>query len=590
MYSNIRGVQILISFLKEYGIHDVVIAPGGSNIPIIHSIENDSYFNCYSVIDERSMVYFALGISQEKNIPVACICTSGTAVSNFLPGITEAFYQNVPIVAITADKNPYFLEQLETQKIRQNNLFNNVCKKCVDLPLIENKDDEWLFGRLINEALLSLSHNGYGPVQINIPIVGNVTNFTEKNLPKVKKIDIVNKLSNSIEWGKYSEKLYKASKILCIIGQNICFSERINNKMEEFFKHFNLVYAVEHMSNYSGIGAVYSYPLTETSRDHMNKILLPEIVISFGNNISSYEMKSFLRNNSSSIEHWVIDESGRIRDTYQSLTALFECTIDDFIENIINHNANTRNLKIHSYYDLWRKAIKSVVFPVFEYSSIYIDQLLASVIPENSVLHLAILSSTRVMQFFPLKTGVKTYSNIGALGIDGCLSSFIGQACSSSNLAFCLIGDLSFFYDMNAVSIKHLKKNARIILLNNGGATEFHLMMGRDKIPSINKYIAVDNKRIAKGWIESLGLTYYSVQNAEDAEKIIPMLAQQSDRPVFVEVFTDKEKDAQIIKEFYNENYPITLKSTVKTVAEKVLPDKQYDQLIGIYKKIINDK
>ena len=260
-----------------------------------------------------------------------------------------------------------------------------------------------------------------------------------------------------------------------------------------------------------------------------------------------------------------------------------------FIENIINHNANTRNLKIHSYYDLWRKAIKSVVFPVFEYSSIYIAQLLASVIPENSVLHLAILSSTRVMQFFPLKTGVKTYSNIGALGIDGCLSSFIGQACSSSNLAFCLIGDLSFFYDMNAVSIKHLKKNARIILLNNGGATEFHLMMGRDKIPSINKYIAVDNKRIAKGWIESLGLTYYSVQNAEDAEKIIPMLAQQSDRPVFVEVFTDKEKDAQIIKEFYNENYPITLKSTVKTVAEKVLPDKQYDQLIGIYKKIIND-
>ena len=193
MYSNLRSVQILLSLMKEFEIKDVVLSPGGSDIPIIHSLEMDDYFTCYSVVDERSAAYFAMGLAQQHNRPCACVCTSGTAVSNYVPGITESYYQDAPVLAITADKNPHYQDQLETQKINQRNVFDGIIKKSVELPLIQDKEDEWLCNRLVNEALIALTHHGNGPVQINIPIIGNPKDFGCTQLPIERKITIPKK-------------------------------------------------------------------------------------------------------------------------------------------------------------------------------------------------------------------------------------------------------------------------------------------------------------------------------------------------------------------------------------------------------------
>ena len=585
MYSNMKNVGILIALLKEYNIKNLVLAPGGSDIPIIHSVEEDPFFECFSVVDERSLVYFAMGLSQEKNMPVACICTSGTAVSNFLPGITEAYYQNVPIVAITADKNPYFLEQLETQKINQMNIFNNVCKKCVDLPLINSEMDEWLSSRLINEALLELYHHGTGPVQINIPIMGDTTVYTEDKLPKVKKINLVESTAENYEWDKYKKRLSEVKKILVVVGQNVDFKDATVVKMSMMMKKYGCVFSVEHMSNIDFDGCVHTYPLTEMQKNNLSKELIPDIVISMGNNVASYAIKSILRANHSHIEHWEIDPCGRRRDTYMCLTTVFECSVDWFLDKILDYEYKGASC---DYLNLWNKHIGKLQYPEFQYSNFYIAKLLAKSIPENSILHLAILNSTRIMQFFKLNPGVRTYSNIGALGIDGCLSTFIGQAVSTDKLAFCLIGDLSFFYDMNAASIRHLSNNARIIMLNNGGGSEFHFFMGKEKIPTINKYISVANNRIAKGWVESLDYKYYAIQNTEQADQIIPLLAQKSDRAIFVEVFGDMEEDARLSRIFYESNYPEDIKSGVKKLASRILSDKSYQKLLKIYGIIKN--
>ena len=585
MYSNMKNVGILIAFLKEYNIKNLVLAPGGSDIPIIHSVEEDPFFECFSVVDERSLVYFAMGLAQEKNMPVACICTSGTAVSNFLPGITEAYYQNVPIVAITADKNPYFLEQLETQKINQMNIFNNVCKKCVDLPLINSEMDEWLSGRLINEALLELYHHGTGPVQINIPIMGDTTVYTEDKLPKVKKINLVESTAESYEWDKYKRRLSEVKKVLIVVGQNVDFKDETVVKMSMMMKKYGCVFSVEHMSNVDFDGCVHTYPLTEMQKNNLSKELIPDIVISMGNNVASYAIKSILRANHSHIEHWEIDPCGRIRDTYMCLTTVFECSVDWFLDKILDYEYKGASC---DYLNIWNKHIGELQYPEFQYSNFYIAKLLAKTIPENSILHLAILNSTRIMQFFKLNSGVRTYSNIGALGIDGCLSTFIGQAVSTDKLAFCLIGDLSFFYDMNAASIRHLSNNARIIMLNNGGGSEFHFFMGKEKIPTINKHISVANNRIAKGWVESLDYKYYAIHNTEEADQIIPLLAQKSDRAIFVEVFGDMEEDARLSRIFYESNYPEDIKSGVKKLASRILSDKSYQKLLKIYGIIKN--
>jgi 2-succinyl-5-enolpyruvyl-6-hydroxy-3-cyclohexene-1-carboxylate synthase len=220
MYSNFFNVQILIALLKEYGIHDVVLSPGGSDIPMIHSIETDDFFCCYSVVDERSAAYFAMGVAQQKNKAVACVCTSGTAVCNYVPGITEAFYQNVPIVAITCDKNPNYQGQLETQKIDQKNILDGVVKKSVDLPFLNNEEAVWLCNRLVNEALLETSHHGKGPVHINIPIVGATDIYNCEKLPPQRVIRYGD-IHSEFFWDDTVKKLHSYQIIMVVFANHI---------------------------------------------------------------------------------------------------------------------------------------------------------------------------------------------------------------------------------------------------------------------------------------------------------------------------------------------------------------------------------
>ena len=241
MNSSFRNVQILVDLLKQYKIKDVVLSPGGSDIPLIHSIETDEYFTCFSVVDERSAAYFAMGVALQKNVPVACVCTSGTAVCNYLPGITEAFYQSVPVLAITADKNPYYQGQLEIQKIEQTHIFDGVVKKSVDLPVVQNSEDEWLCNRLVNEALLALTHHGRGPVQINVPIVGRTDLYDDKTLPPERKINVVEWLDDDEIWNKYAQKLVSAKRVLFVMGQGVTFTPGIVSLLEELHKKCNCV-------------------------------------------------------------------------------------------------------------------------------------------------------------------------------------------------------------------------------------------------------------------------------------------------------------------------------------------------------------
>lgn len=552
MYSDNISVQLLIAVLKEYNVKNIVMSPGGSDIPIIHSIENDDFFKCYSVIDERSAVYFGIGVSQVKNEPVACICTSGTAATNYLPGMTEAYYQNVPIIAITADKNPYFQGQIETQKIEQHNLFQNVSKKSVTLPLCKTKDEIWYCERLLKESIIASYHHGKGPVHINIPIVGSYANYDVKTLPAIKKINVVTTLNDKSTWNKYFDIFENAKKILIVVGQNITFSNDDASNIESFFNKYNCAISVEHSSNLKCEGTLFTYPVTEIKNANDNN-LIPDIVISMGNNVVSYGLKPILRRNYSKFKHISIDEGGRIRDVFKGLTDVFECTPAYFFEYYSNNpKPNLKNNK--TYYNAWLDKILNIKIPDFEFSNFYVAQKISALIPENSIVHLAILNSARVMQFFELKKNIKVFVNAGALGIDGCLSTLVGHSASTDELVIGVIGDLSFFYDMNAAGIKHVDKNLRIILLNNGGGSEFHFFNNKKDIPTLDINICAKHKNKARGWVESLGYDYYSAKNKEELNNALETFMSIDNSPKFLEVFTDMEDDANITRTFYQDN------------------------------------
>lgn len=586
MYSNVRSVQIILSLLKQYGIKDVVLSPGGSDIPLIHSIETDPDFNCFSVVDERSAAYYAMGISQTKNRAVACVCTSGTAVSNYLPGITEAFYQNVPVVAITADKNPYFQDQLETQKIWQNHVFDGVVKKSVDLPLVKTADDEWLCNRLVNEALLELNHNGAGPVQINVPIVGRTDIYDCQILPKERRIN--RRILNDDAWSYFAKHLSK-KRIMVVVGQNLVFNESDICNMNLFFKRTNSIFSTEHLSNLTCDGCLNTYPLTEMFLPNRIQCLKPDLVISIGNNLAAYNLKPFLRNNFNSIENWLIWENGTVRDAYKSLTEIIECDPAFFFETITKYLPADN--PTHEYYEAWKRETDKIKIPLFEFSNFYVAQQLSKIIPAKSILHLAILNSTRVMQFFKLNEGVRTYSNVGALGIDGCVSTFAGQAAATEQLAFLLVGDLSFFYDMNAAGVRSVSNNVRIILLNNGGGSEFQFFMGKKRIPTIDSNICAEHEKVAAGWIKSLGYEYYMASNKEEFDAVIDAFGKPSAKPMFLEVLTDMEEDANLTNQFYD-NYrvePESISSALKSSIKKLISEKKQKKIKAIIKILQED-
>lgn len=548
MYSGIRSVTILIALLKKFDISQIVVSPGGSDIPIIHSLQVDSFFKCYSVVDERSAAYYAMGLAQSTRKPVACVCTSGTAVCNYLPGITEAFYQDVPVVAITADKNPSFQDQLEIQKIEQTKIFDGVVKKSVSLPVVRNEMDEWLCNRLVNEALLALSHHGTGPVHINIPIVGNQNSYNCQVLTDERKMSIVSCCDNDAVWAEKRNELSKFKKILVVVGQNCHFTDKDIENMTRFFHTYNCIFAVENLSNLNCEGCVHTYPISEILYKQVSKDLKPDLVLSLGNNLSAYLLKDVLREHYKSITNWLISEKGTIRDAYKCLSIIFECFPSVFFEKMTE--ATTVKNSSMSYYKAWMEVRAQMHMPVSPYSNMYVAQKLATIIPENSILHTAILNSTRVMQHCKLAKGVKCYSNVGSLGIDGCFSTFAGQAAATDQLAYLLIGDLSFFYDMNAATIRSISNNVRIILLNNGGGAEFHVY--DHNVDQIDEFICAEHTKKAAGYIQSLGYTYYDAHNADEFDRAIAHFAETSDRPMFLECFMDMHDDAQLIRAYYD--------------------------------------
>ncbi len=267
MYTELKSYQIIIALLKKYGIRHCVLSAGSRNVPFVHSVEEDPDFTCYSIVDERSAGYFALGLAQELNEPVVLSCTSSTATCNYYPPVVLAYKQNVPLVVLTSDRNPAMLRQREDQMIDQVDMFGQNIKKAVNLPIVNDGDDFIYCQRLVNEALMELDHHGKGPVQINIPMKAYNNSFNVSVLPEVTKIERLDLSMRESLWASKVQKLKQAKRILVVCGQNSSVPDRLKQSLTDFFERFNCSLSMEYMANVSEAGggnkhiAVYGYPL-----------------------------------------------------------------------------------------------------------------------------------------------------------------------------------------------------------------------------------------------------------------------------------------------------------------------------------------
>jgi len=549
MYSDNQSVQILISLLKEFGVKSAVLSPGSRNVPVVHSLEKDPYFQCYSIVDERSAGYFALGLALETRQPVLVSCTSGTAAANYNSAVCEAFYQHLPLVVLTSDRNPYYLYQLEDQMIPQDELYKGVCKRSVSLPIIKDDKDYWYCRRIVNEALLEMSHHGSGPIHINIPTEWGLfaQNFTTKALPAIRPIELVS-LKDLRADNKIINELKDKQRILIIYGQGLPVNENERQIIESFASKYKCIIAVETISNLKCRGSIETYLISQALTKEMFKEYAPDLVISVNGNYVS-KIKNLLKGCPVDFEHWTINEEGAVVDQFRKLTRVFECSPMEFFTYLDENN--NESIKKNEYLEFWKSGIDSLDKPDFPYSNNYAMQEFLKRLPSNSLLHLGNGMAVHLAQHFPSDETILSYCHSGTTTIDGSLSTFMGQAALSKRPCFMFIGDLGFFYDMNALWNRYVGKNLRILLSNNEGGETFHWNNAKE-IESVNLHTAAEHFADAKGWVESRGFRYLSARNKEEFDAMLPeFMSWDADGPMFFEVFTKKETDAKILLDYY---------------------------------------
>ncbi len=543
LHNNVDFVKIrlLATLLRDYGIKHIVLSPGGRDVPLVRMFEhNEEEFILHRVTDERSAAYYGLGIAAQLQQPVACVCTSGTAVSNYLPAVTEAFYTGVPLIVITADRREVYHHHGEDQTITQKNIFGDVVKKFISLPEAGGYLAEYQTRRDISECILETMHNGKGPVHINITIDNiamgaNISKFGWKILPRIgQHILRVNPNDGDATMMRWVRELNKSTKILIVYGQNAKLTLNERQVVERFASKYNCVILTDHISN---LNCAYSLKphnmLLNISQSEFNDQLSPDILITVGgkrlmNDPLTYKVRHGLRN----IRHWSVVPDGKVKDFYFRLTSVLEMSQNYFFEWFGNHAGENINNGV--YFDKWKQAIEKHKTPIIEnFNSLYIQSKFLPQIPENSILHLGVGQTFIESRRFNINKDVEVFCNMGTNGIDGCTSTFMGQCIvARDKMCFLLVGDLSFFYDMNSIWNKPLHKNMRILMVNNNGSG---LLRGNNL-----KAISSVHNTSAKGWVESTGFEYLTANSKETfEEKLKYFLSMNIEKPLFFEVFCE---------------------------------------------------
>ena len=587
MYTHIKSVQILISLLKQFNIKHVVISPGTRNTALAGSIENDDFFQCYSIVDERSAAYFALGLAEALDVPVCVSCTAATATCNYFPAIKEAYERNIQLVALTADQNPYEMFHMEDQCIDQVDMFHGYVKIAVDVPKVMNENDYWYCNRRINEALLELNHHEKGPVQINYHMsydLNEISTYDVEKLPVTRKI---NRYEEECNFATFAEILKNKKRILVVGGSEFEQTGKLRSTLNEFTQKYNCVIICDTYANVFSDNEKVMNPkaLGDVITQDQIPYLVPDLIISFGAVYYS-TIKYFMPGYAKKAEHWQIAIDGMINDGYHCLTKVFELSPEVFFSHMNQLSEEKNN---NEYSQCWKKRLDMMHYQKIDFTNLAVIREFCAALPDNALLHTTVLDSIRMSNYALMKPTVRCFANIGADGIDGALSTYLGQSVNENELVYLLIGDLSLMYDMNAL-LQKMPSNIRILVINNYAGAEFHKNFGLERIPTLNKYIAAGhNVQIANCCINSQ-FEYLSAIDMEELQEQLGKFMRPSNRPMLLEVFTDADEDAKALKGYWRDNHEeipgmqISTKAKVKKIMKKILGKKAY-KLAEVMKK-----
>lgn len=548
IYPKIPLAQSIIEICREKGVVDIVISPGSRNAPLTIGFAGNPAFNCYSIADERCAAFFATGMAQQLKKPVAVVCTSGSALLNYYPAVAEAFYSQIPLIVISADRPHDKIDIGDGQTIRQENVYANHILYNANLLEDDSSENDQKINEAINTAILQK-----GPVHINAPFEEPLYETVEELAVK-SEITPPGKPEFTTEIAeKYISKWNNAKKKLVLVG--VADPGTLSAEVIDYLAADpSIVVMTETPSNVyhkafiSNIDTIIT-PFTPEDFEAWK----PEILVTFGGMIVSKRVKAWLRKYKPA-EHWHIDAL-RAYDTFGALTKQFDMQPDIFFKQL---KQNT--ITVDSSYNETAQELKA--FRLQKHNE-YLDKipfsdfkafsLILPALPDGSQLQISNSSAIRYAQLFENKENIEVFCNRGTSGIDGSTSTAIGASVGSGKETVLITGDISFLYDSNALWNNYIQADFKIIIVNNGGGGIFRILPGHDETPVFNTYFETEHNHTAKHFAAMYGFGYSTATNENELQNALPEFMHKTGQPKILEVFTPMRENDKVLLQYFKE-------------------------------------
>jgi 2-succinyl-5-enolpyruvyl-6-hydroxy-3-cyclohexene-1-carboxylate synthase len=546
-------VKNILEHCFGHGVRHVVLSPGSRNAPFIISFPSLGEFKCYTIVDERSAAYFALGLARKTGEPVAIACTSGTAALNYAPAMAEAYYQQVPLIAITADRPPEFVDQADGQTIRQPEMFSNFVRYQCQLPAGEpTGGDSWLTNRMLNEAFQSAMGSVRGPVHINVPFREPLYNTIPMDSLSpsgvVKRSEICSVCDEVLI--PLQEEITGHKKVMLIIGATS--PDAVLTQLVRALVAKGVVVITENLSNTDEPGVFENTDRVLEGFSGREAEFAPEVLITLDTPVLSKKIKQQIRKNAPQL-HWQFSNQEVLIDTYQCLTRQIA---GDALE-ILSLLFERLNAFSEFYQQSWEraKAVTHVRHQNFleniTWSDLKVFDILSELMPAKREVHFSNSTPVRYGQLFNWSKEVAFFANRGTSGIDGCLSSAAGAAAVGSHPVTLITGDLAFFYDSNGLWHKYLPASFRVIVINNGGGGIFRFIPGPSETPQLEDFFEAKGTQQCRGLAETFGLQYYAAGNENELTQILKHFWDDKGSPGLLEIFTPGEENGEILRSYF---------------------------------------
>lgn len=550
--------QFIIQLCKVKGLKHVVISPGSRNAPLTIGFTNQNFFKCYSVVDERSAGFFALGIAQQTSEPVAVVCTSGSALLNYYPAVAEAYYSGLPLVVISADRPQHLINIGDGQTIIQPHAFGkHVLFEANLKPPTKTLFNRTQFARdkaqkLINKALDTASRM-MGPVHINVPFEEPLYD----TVPEPLSLNISIKKDIKTAYFYLSPSFQKtwqnAKRKLVLVGVNPPNSLD-SAVIDQLANDPSVIVLTEttsnlHHSNFFPFIDQLIAPLNEEGYE----ALQPDLLLTFGGLIISKKIKAFLRAYNPK-HHWHVDPY-KANDTYFCLNKHFKINPNDFFHQLFKNTPSNKS----SYFDFWnrvklqRKKAHNEYLKSMSFSDFKAFELISHAIPQNFVVQSGNSSAIRYLQLFEFHPSISLYCNRGTSGIDGSTSTAVGASVVSKEPTLLITGDLSFFYDINGLWNKYIPSNFRLIVINNSGGGIFRILPGNDNSELFETYFETKHNRNAKALATDFGFAYSSANSEQTLALTLAEFFKSSSSPKLLEIFTPSSQNDKILLSYFDQ-------------------------------------